>query len=99
VFDSGFGWFFGGFGLLSLVGLALMIWALVDCLKVPDDSRYQSGTKVVWVLVIVLLWWLGPILYLLIGRPKQGAPPRSVPPGAPGSMPPPPPPGSLDRPQ
>jgi hypothetical protein len=100
VFDNGFGWFFGGFWLFSIAGLVLMIWALVDCLKVPDDSRYQSGTKLVWVLVIVLVWVIGPIIYLLIGRPKAvvgGAGNASIPPpGGPSGSVPPPPPGALD---
>ena len=47
----------------------LWIWALVDCVQVPDDSMYQSGTKLVWVLIIVFLSWIGALLYLAIGRP------------------------------
>ena len=35
----------------------------------PDDSMYQSGTKLVWVLIIVFLSWIGALLYLAIGRP------------------------------
>lgn len=70
---DGVGLLFGAFSLLWLAGLAVMIWALVDCLKVPEDSRYQSGTKLVWVLVIVLLQGLGGIIYLAIGRPKPGS--------------------------
>jgi len=70
---DGFGFSFGAFSLLWLAGLAIMIWALVDCLKVPDDSLYQSGTKLVWVLVIVLLQGLGGIIYVAIGPPKAGS--------------------------
>jgi len=90
---------FGFFWLWGLVGLALVIWALVDCLKVVDDRDYQSGTKLVWVLVIILLWGIGAVLYLVIGRPKPGVggpgagrTPPTVPPAAPGEVPPPPPP-------
>jgi Phospholipase_D-nuclease N-terminal len=107
MFEHGFGMLFGAFWGFSVIGLVLLIWALIDCLQVPDDSRYQSGTKLIWVLVIVFVWIIGPILYLAIGRPKGGAarpgahpmPPPA--PGAPrppagsGDGMPPPPPGAL----
>lgn len=67
---------FGVLGILSLAGLVLWIWALVDCVQVPDDSMYQSGNKLVWVLIIVLLNWIGALLYLVVGRPRGRAGPR-----------------------
>jgi membrane-bound ClpP family serine protease len=86
------------FGILALLGLALWIWALVDAVRVPDDSMYRSGSKLIWVLVIVLTGWVGAIVYFVIGRPTStsgtgsgsapGAPP--IPPAPPGSVPPPP---------
>ncbi len=75
--------FFLLFGLIWLAGLAFWIWALIDCIQVPDDAMYQSGSKLVWVLVIVFLTLVGAILYVVIGRPRSTAPPR-------GSLPPPP---------
>jgi hypothetical protein len=80
--DWMFGGLFGVFMLLWILGLAVMIWALVDAVKVPDDSMYQSGNKLVWVLVIVLLNWIGAIIYFAVGRPKPGTTPRT-PPGLP----------------
>ena len=44
-------------------------WALVDCIQVPDDTMYRSGTKLIWVLVIVFATLIGAIVYLAIGRP------------------------------
>ena len=76
------------FGIVWLVGLAVWIWALVDCIQVADDSMFQSGNKLIWVLVIVVLTLLGAILYLLVGRPKPGVPPRTT-----ARLPAPPPPG------
>ncbi len=81
--------------------LALWIWALVDCIRVPDDRYFKSGTKVIWVIVIVLLGFIGAIIYLLAGRPdaatrassKTGgdeADPPLPPAVPPGSLPPPP---------
>ncbi|MEX2457784.1 MAG: PLD nuclease N-terminal domain-containing protein [Actinomycetota bacterium] len=55
--------------LIPLLGVALFIFALVDCIKVPDDSMYQNGNKLIWVIVIVFVPLLGSIAYLLIGKP------------------------------
>jgi uncharacterized RDD family membrane protein YckC len=80
-------WVFPLFGLFWLATIVVTIVALVDCIRVPDDSMFQNGTKLIWVLVIVFLSLIGAILYFAIGRPKRGATPtaRTVPP------PPPPP--------
>jgi Phospholipase_D-nuclease N-terminal len=84
--------FFLIFGIFWLGAFVLWIWALVDCIQVPDDSLYQSGTKLIWVLVIVFLNVIGAILYLAIGRPNAGARPG----GTSRSTPPPPPAPPLD---
>lgn len=93
--------FFLLIGVVSIAGLVLWIWALVDCVQVPDDSMYQSGNKLVWVLIIVFLNWIGALLYLVIGRPREPRPPggRAAPSTPPSETPPhsgalPPPPGS-----
>jgi hypothetical protein len=78
---------FAGFFLLWIVGLAFMIWALVDAIRVPDDSMYRAGNKLIWVLVILFASFIGAIVYLAVGRPAPGAQPRP-----PGNLPPPPPP-------
>ena len=79
----------GIFMVLFIAGLVLWVWALVDAIQVPDDSMYQSGSKLIWVLVIVLAGAIGAIIYLVVGRPKPGAAPRRPHP-PPGSLPPPP---------
>ena len=85
------------FVALAVAGLAFWIWALVDAIRVPDDSLYKSGTKLVWVLVIVLVGVIGAIIYLAVGRPDGGATAaiaawggRAAPPAPTGSVPPPP---------
>lgn len=87
--------FFAILGLLGIAALVLWIWALVDCVQVPDDSMYQSGNKLIWVLIIVFTNWIGALLYFLIGRPKGGGevtgPPEPAgPPTGGAGMPPPP---------
>jgi hypothetical protein len=79
------------FLLLGIASLVVWIWALVDAVKVPDDSMFKSGNKLVWILVIVLAGVIGAIVYLVVGKPAPGARP-AVPSLGP---PPPPPPGSL----
>lgn len=50
-------------GLLSLVILALDIWAIVNVIK----SGAETGIKVLWVLLIILLPVLGLIVWALAG--------------------------------
>lgn len=50
---------------LLLIQVGLIVWALVDLAK---RERVKGGSKVVWVLVILILEFLGPILYLAWGR-------------------------------
>lgn len=50
--------------LIYVLCLVLWIVALVDCL------RSNNPNKLVWVIVIILIPFLGSILYFLIGRSK-----------------------------
>jgi hypothetical protein len=77
---------------LGIGSLVVWIWALVDAIKVPHDSMYKTGNKLIWILVIVLAGVIGAIIYLIVGRPAPGAQP---PPGGLGTGAPPPPPGAL----
>ncbi|MDT0321097.1 PLD nuclease N-terminal domain-containing protein [Streptomyces millisiae] len=57
--------------LLFLVPLALTIYALVDCISSKDED-VRHLPKLVWILLIVIAWVIGPITWILIGR-KRGA--------------------------
>ncbi len=61
-------WLF--FGLLLIANIVLVIWGLVDAIKVPDDSMYRAGTKLIWVLVILLAGFVGAIVYFAVGWPS-----------------------------
>jgi len=50
-------------GLLGLIILILDIWAIVRTLQ----SGADTGTKVLWVVVILLLPVLGLVLWWLFG--------------------------------
>ena len=50
-------------GLLSLVILALDLWAIINVIK----SGAETGIKILWVLLIVFLPVLGLIIWALAG--------------------------------
>ena len=50
--------------ILSIVWFVLWIVALVDCIKSNNPN------KVVWIIVIILLPFLGSILYFLLGKSR-----------------------------
>ena len=61
------------FGLLVLV---LDIVAIINCIQ----SSMDSGKKVLWILLILILPLLGPILYwhILLGRKSGVAVPEEL---------------------
>lgn len=54
-----------------LGGFVTWVVALVDVIRVPDDSLYRSGSKGVWVLRIALTGIAGAIFYYAAGRPRN----------------------------
>jgi uncharacterized membrane protein len=62
----------GGVLFLSvLLAFAVFwIWTLVDAIRVPDDSAFRAGSKLVWVVVIAVTGFIGSIVYLVMGRPR-----------------------------
>ena len=53
--------------ILTLVALGLWAYCLIDIFK----SKFEQTEKIVWVLVVILLPFLGSILYLIIGRNRK----------------------------
>lgn len=49
---------------LAILQLGLMIAALVDLCRQPSTR----GPKWVWLLVVLLFGFLGPLAYFLLGR-------------------------------
>jgi hypothetical protein len=60
------------FPLLFLIDLALLVIALIDCLS-SDEYEIRALPKVVWVFIILLFSPIGPIVYLVAGRPQRAA--------------------------
>ncbi len=69
--------------LMVLIPLALTLYALIDCIR-TDESLVKGLPKIVWVLIIILLWVVGPLAWIFAGRdrtwepPRRAAPPRPV---------------------
>ncbi len=62
---------------LPILAIVMLIYALVDAIRVPDDSMYRTGSKLIWVLVILFAQPLiGPIIYLVMGSPQTPRAPR-----------------------
>lgn len=62
----------GGVAILAVVlgFLVFWVWSLVDTIRVPDDSAFRAGSKVIWVIVIALTGIIGSIVYMVMGRPR-----------------------------
>ncbi len=64
--------FFLGMGAFAIV-LAILasifwLWMLVDCLTNP---RLLPMEKLIWVLVIFFLHFVGALVYLIVGRQQR----------------------------
>ena len=69
-------------GLGGLVLLALWIFAFIDVLLTPETAC-RNLPKLVWIFVVLLIPLIGPIAWLVAGRPwtRAGVPAQRV--GAP----------------
>lgn len=54
---------------ISLLILILDIYVIYLIVVGPGDT----AIKLVWIIVVLLLPFLGPVLYLVLGRGKRGA--------------------------
>ena len=52
--------------ILGLVHLVLAIIAIISIVKSSDSG----GKKVLWILVSLIFFIIGPVLYLVLGRKK-----------------------------
>jgi hypothetical protein len=50
---------------LIAIQFALMIFALVHVLRHPN---YRFGNRTLWVVVVVLFQFIGPVAYFAFGR-------------------------------
>ncbi|MEV4426943.1 PLD nuclease N-terminal domain-containing protein [Streptomyces sp. NPDC049602] len=56
--------------LMYILPLALTIYAFIDCLNTPEDEA-KHLPKVVWVIIILLFWIVGPIVWFAAGKMRH----------------------------
>jgi hypothetical protein len=56
---------------IAILLFVFWIWMLISAIQ---NKGLTEGEKIAWVLVIVLLHFLGALLYLFIGHPKRKTP-------------------------
>jgi hypothetical protein len=54
-------------GVIGLLCSVFWLWMLIHAIS---NKNLTDGEKVVWVLVIIFLPFLGSVLYYFIGKPK-----------------------------
>jgi hypothetical protein len=55
--------------IIIFIPMILWLWALIDVLR----SNFSDGTtKLIWLIVVIFIPFLGSVLYLALGR-KQHA--------------------------
>ncbi|AEH00439.1 PLDc N-terminal domain-containing protein [Lacinutrix sp. 5H-3-7-4] len=52
---------------LIIISFGLWIFCLIDILR----NQFQKNDKVIWALVVILLPFIGSLLYLFIGKSKK----------------------------
>jgi len=53
------------------VGFFIWLWALIDVIRrqFPNQSD-----KTLWLVIVILLYWVGAVVYLIAGRKKGTIP-------------------------
>ncbi len=65
--------------LPALIELGLLIYALIDCIQTPDKA-VRNLPRWGWLILIILIPYVGPIAWLFAGRPlRSGAAQRGGP--------------------
>jgi len=60
--------------VVAVVAFGVWIWALVDCIRYPDQAFEAIGQpKIVWILVVIFAGVIGAIIFLVMPRPKLKA--------------------------
>lgn len=50
---------------LALAEIILAVTALVHVLRHPN---YKFGNKAIWIVVVIVIEFIGPIIYFVVGR-------------------------------
>ncbi len=58
---------FGGIEIIFLLVILLPLFALISIL----NSEFEGNDKLIWVLIVLFMPFLGAILYYIIGKNKR----------------------------
>jgi Phospholipase_D-nuclease N-terminal len=58
--------------LPALIELTFLIYCLIDAIQTPTDD-VRNLPKVAWILLILIIPVIGPIVWLVAGRPQRGS--------------------------
>ncbi len=53
--------------VIGVASVAFWLWMLIHAI---GNKALSDGERIVWVLVIIFLPFLGSVLYFFIGKPK-----------------------------
>ena len=56
------------FGLFGLALTAFWIWMIIEA---ATKEPAEEPNKIMWVLIVVLLNWLGAAIYFFVRRPER----------------------------
>jgi hypothetical protein len=62
------------FLFIAVIGIAFFAFWLWMLIHAITNKGLRDTEKLLWVLLIVFVAFLGPILYFFIGKPKASAP-------------------------
>ena len=57
-------------GILAVLSIALTVFALADCVQTQDD-KVRCVPKWAWIVLIVLIPWVGPLTWLFVGKERS----------------------------
>ena len=60
--------FFMIVGCMFMAGTVFWVWMFIDCIQKEPS---QGNDKILWVLIILFLHFVGALLYFLIRRPQR----------------------------
>jgi Phospholipase_D-nuclease N-terminal len=59
--------------LLGFLGVGLLIYAVIDCSRTPEAEVPSSLSRSGWLVLIIVLPFLGPAFWLLASRTEDAA--------------------------
>jgi len=57
------------FPIIAIALIAIWVRTIIDIIKLPEGS-FRAGNQVVWLLVVILVPFIGVPLYWVIGAPQ-----------------------------